>query len=170
MRKVPGFQPEHLNKKIKKCDNKVVDTVDMEDLGDKVPKNLNTFRRLMLTFRLLTDPAFFYRDLRCDPDRSKVLRHFSGSVLPLLEELQVPLLRRVPQQAQRIDRGQRRAAHRQEVVMKKLTVTHSRAATCYLRTECSKRIDIFAVSFPIYVISGAVQQSSSKSHFIGNDF
>ena len=36
MSKVPGFRPEHVNTKIKKDSPKVVDTVDIEDLGDKV--------------------------------------------------------------------------------------------------------------------------------------
>ena len=40
-----------------------------------------------------------------------------GCVLPLLEEQEVPLLRRVTRQAQRADRRQRGPAHREKVIL-----------------------------------------------------
>ena len=42
---------------------------------------------------------------------------FSGCVLSLLEEQEVPLLRRVTRQAQRADRRQRGPAHREKVIL-----------------------------------------------------
>ena len=42
---------------------------------------------------------------------------FKGCVLPLLEEQEVPLLRRVTRQAQRADRRQRGPAHREKVIL-----------------------------------------------------
>lgn len=36
LRKVPGFKPALVNCSIKKENAKVVDTVDIEDMGDKV--------------------------------------------------------------------------------------------------------------------------------------
>ncbi len=34
--KLPGFAPSRVNKKVKMDCSKVVDTIDMEDIGDKV--------------------------------------------------------------------------------------------------------------------------------------
>jgi hypothetical protein len=42
---------------------------------------------------------------------------FSGRVLQVLEEQKVPLLRRLPRQAQRADRRQCGTAHREEIVL-----------------------------------------------------
>ena len=42
---------------------------------------------------------------------------FKGCVLPLLEEQEVPLLRRVTRQAQRADRRQRGPAYREKVIL-----------------------------------------------------
>ena len=39
MSKVPGFQPARINNQIKLDSPKVVDTVEIEDLGDKVILN-----------------------------------------------------------------------------------------------------------------------------------
>ncbi len=35
LKALPGFKPDHVNKKVKKSEAKVVDTVDIEDMGDK---------------------------------------------------------------------------------------------------------------------------------------
>ena len=48
---------------------------------------------------------------------AKFCMTFSGCVLPLLEEQEVPLLRRVACQAQRADRRQRGPAHCEKVFL-----------------------------------------------------
>ena len=52
-----------------------------------------------------------------------------GGVLPVLEEQQVPVLRRQPHQAQRRDGGQRGTSHHQEVRVAPL-IPHFRRVHC----------------------------------------
>ncbi len=60
--KVPGFKPTHVNNKIKKDAPKVVDTIDMEDLGDKVRA---IFLSLDITALSLRRYLLLYSKLYC---------------------------------------------------------------------------------------------------------
>ena len=57
---------------------------------------------------------------------------FPGCVLPLLEEQEVPLLRRVTRQAQRADRRQRGPAHREKVILMTEALKFNRSPTIFM--------------------------------------
>ena len=124
--KVPGFKPTHVNNKIKKDAPKVVDTIDMEDLGDKV-KAIFCLLKLKHyhsggTYYYVQNYIVFFSPLR------------PGRVLPVLEEQEVPLLRRFSQQAQRDHGRQRGAAYRQEVLLGLCQVPVS-SGRCFCRSS-----------------------------------
>ena len=48
MSKLPGFGPKQVNHCIKKNESKVVDTIDIEDMGDKV-----SFSKKNVIFQIL---------------------------------------------------------------------------------------------------------------------
>lgn len=45
---MPGFKPTHVNQMIKKSEAKVVDMIDMEDIGDKVDDKTEKKMTLLL--------------------------------------------------------------------------------------------------------------------------